>query len=80
MVEMRSQQVAEAAGFFHVKPAGHVHPPQPPEHWVVEEAWEELGLRREAMQSIAFLPSCKAPPLHKYEVVYHSKRARTCSP
>jgi 8-oxo-dGTP pyrophosphatase MutT (NUDIX family) len=47
VLERRSQAVAQGMGLLHVKPSGHVHPPQSPWQALLAEAWEELALRPE---------------------------------
>lgn len=47
VLEKRSQAVAQGMGLMHVKPSGHVHPPQSPWQALLAEAWEELALRPE---------------------------------
>ena len=49
VLEKRSQAVAQGMGLMHVKPSGHVHPPQSPWQALLAEAWEELALRPEEM-------------------------------
>lgn len=44
ILERRSSRVAEGVGLLHVKPSGHVHPPQSPWEAVIMEAGEELAL------------------------------------
>lgn len=44
ILEKRSSRVAEGTGLLHVKPSGHVHPPQSPWQAVIMEAEEELAL------------------------------------
>ncbi|MFN8610536.1 MAG: hypothetical protein U0931_23555 [Vulcanimicrobiota bacterium] len=54
VIEKRSQAVAQGMGLMHVKPSGHVHPPQSPWQALLAEAWEELALRPEEI----FEPQC----------------------
>lgn len=49
VIEKRSQSVAQGMGLMHVKPSGHVHPPQSPWQALQAEAWEELALKPEEM-------------------------------
>ena len=50
VLEQRSQAVAQGMGLLHVKPSGHIHPPQTPWQAVLAEAWEELALQSEEVQ------------------------------
>jgi len=44
VLERRSSSVAQGSGLFHVKPSGHIHPPQDPWQALQQETWEELAL------------------------------------
>ena len=44
VIEQRGSRVAQGAGMLHVKPSGHVHPPQTPWQALLAETEEELGL------------------------------------
>lgn len=46
VLEQRSDAVAEGAGSYHVKPSGHVHPPQGPAEACFAELEEELAVAR----------------------------------
>ncbi|MHB2015402.1 MAG: hypothetical protein ACYCW6_00500 [Candidatus Xenobia bacterium] len=74
MVEERSPQVAECAGMFHVKPSGHAHPPQTPTYWLEREAWEELALSRDRIQSLRLIALVQGPA-GKFELVYYLETA-----
>lgn len=55
VLERRSQEVAEGSGLLHVKPSGHVHPPEEPWNSLLRETAEELGLRSEEVRTGRFL-------------------------
>lgn len=44
VIERRSAQVTHGRGLLHVKPSGHVQPPDSPWQALQREAWEELAL------------------------------------
>lgn len=50
VIERRSGQVSHGRGLLHVKPSGHVQPPDSPWQAVQREAWEELALRPHELQ------------------------------
>lgn len=45
VLERRSSAVAQGAGLMHVKPSGHIHPPQTAWQALLAETWEELAVR-----------------------------------
>lgn len=49
VLESRSQQVAEGRGLLHVKPSGHIHPPEDGWSACLREAEEELALKPEEL-------------------------------
>lgn len=55
VLEQRGQLVAQGAGMLHVKPSGHVHPPQTPWQACLAETEEELGLRADELIEPEFL-------------------------
>lgn len=55
VLDERSPQVAEAAGLWHVKPSGHLHPPQSVREAVLDEALSELGLEPAELEELRCL-------------------------
>lgn len=49
VLERRSGAVAQGAGLLHVKPSGHIHPPQTAWQALLAETWEELAVQPEEL-------------------------------
>lgn len=70
VLEQRSGRVAEGAGLLHVKPSGHVHPPEEPWQGVLREAHEELALRPEEVQKGRWLGVIRSRVAQCLSMVY----------
>ncbi|MBX3170817.1 MAG: NUDIX hydrolase [Candidatus Eremiobacteraeota bacterium] len=70
VLERRSQAVAQGMGLLHVKPSGHIHPPQTPWQALLAEAWEELALRPEEMQEAHCLGLVQSLTANCYCLIY----------
>jgi 8-oxo-dGTP pyrophosphatase MutT (NUDIX family) len=55
VLEKRGQRVAVGPGMLHVKPSGHVHPPQSCWDALLMETEEELGIRPDELRGAEFL-------------------------
>lgn len=69
-LEQRSAQVAAGTGLWHVKPSGHVHPPESPWQGVVREAREELALEPGELTAGSWLGVIRSRAAECLAVVY----------
>jgi hypothetical protein len=75
VLEKRSQAVAQGMGLLHVKPSGHVHPPQSPWQALLAEAWEELALRPEELLEGLCLGLVQSLTANCYCLIYAARTA-----
>ncbi|MBI3928739.1 MAG: NUDIX hydrolase [Armatimonadetes bacterium] len=73
LVGRRSPEVAECPGFFHVKPAGHMHPPSTPMETVLQEAREELGLEPAELEELSCIGLVRSKSSRCVDVVFRLK-------
>ena|GEM_PF-3718741 len=69
-IERRSEQVAERAGFYHVKPSGHPQPPESFTQGVLTELEEELGVRRNEVAEMLCTGLVRDAVNYKPELTY----------
>lgn len=70
VLERRSQAVAQGMGLLHVKPSGHIHPPQTPWQALLAEAWEELALKPEEVLDAHCLGLVQSLTANCYCLIY----------
>ncbi len=70
VLERRSQAVAQGMGLFHVKPSGHIHPPQTPWQALLAEAWEELALQPDELREVQCLGLVQSLTANCYCLIY----------
>lgn len=70
VLERRSQAVAQGMGLLHVKPSGHIHPPQTPWQALLAEAWEELALQPEELRKAYCLGLVQSLTANCYCLIY----------
>ena len=73
VLERRSQAVAQGMGLTHVKPSGHIHPPQTPWQALLAEAWEELALQPEEILEPQCLGLVQSLTANCYCLIYTAK-------
>lgn len=70
VLERRSQAVAQGMGMLHVKPSGHIHPPQTPWQALLAESWEELALKPEEIHDGLCLGLVQSLTANCYCLIY----------
>lgn len=70
VLEQRSARVAEGRGLWHVKPSGHVHPPESPWQGALREAREELGLEPYELSAATWLGVIRSRAAQCLAVIY----------
>ncbi len=75
VLERRSQAVAQGMGLLHVKPSGHIHPPQTAWQALLAESWEELALQPEEVLEGRCLGLVQSLTANCYCLIYSIKTA-----
>lgn len=70
VLERRSQKVAEGRGMLHVKPSGHVHPPQEPWQAMLAEYEEELAILPAEVEEPVCLGLVRSLSANCYSLIY----------
>lgn len=73
VMERRSQQVAQRPGWRHVKPSGHIHPPQTPYQAYLAELEEELGIQEHELREPRFLGLVRSLTANCICVIYRAE-------
>jgi hypothetical protein len=75
VLEQRGQKVAQGAGMLHVKPSGHMHPPQTAWEAVLAETEEELGVTPTELLGTQFLGLVRSLTAPCIVAIYRFKAA-----